>query len=502
MIRAPVARVQVLTDMPIRLTGTHVLYWMVGFRRPRWNFALQQAAAYAVELDKPLIVLEALRVGYPWASDRLHQFILDGMRANAKYFESTPAYYFPYVEPARGNGRGLLAALAEDACTVVSDDYPTFFIPRMQQAAASKMDTRFEVVDSNGLLPMRATDRVFSRAFDFRRHLHRELPEHLEARPLADPLEGLAEKRSEKVQTLLDEANERWGLASDDVLRGRTLASLPIDHSVTALDLQGGFEAGERRLEKFLDGCIDRYAEERNHPDSNAASGLSPWLHFGHLSAHQVFDELTKNEGWVPDMLGTKPTGAREGWWGLSANAEGFIDELVTWRELGFNMCAHRSDYDHYESLPTWARETLEEHEKDGRAHLYSLEELESSKTHDPIWNAAQTELRETGRLQNYLRMLWGKKILEWSPNAKRALGTMIELNNKYALDGRDPNSYSGIFWVLGRYDRAWGPERPIFGKVRYMSSENTRRKLRMSGYLDRFSDSQLKFGSLPKPER
>jgi len=256
---------------------------------------------------------------------------------------------------------------------------------------------------------------------------------------------------------------------------------------VPAVDLEGGFEAGERRMEEFLSGAIDRYTEDRNHPDKGETSGLSPWLHFGHLSSHQIFDELTKNEGWNRDADVPKATGSREGWWGMSANAEGFIDQLVTWRELGFNMCAHRSDYDRYESLPAWARQTLEDHEKDPRPHLYSLADLEASRTHDPIWNAAQTELRETGRLQNYLRMLWGKKILEWSPTPRDALTAMIELNNKYALDGRDPNSYSGIFWVLGRYDRAWGPERPIFGKIRYMSSENAKRKLRMADYLNRF---------------
>jgi deoxyribodipyrimidine photo-lyase len=464
---------------------------MVGFRRPRWNFALQQAAAYAAELQKPLIIFEALRVGYRWASDRTHQFILDGMRANAKYFGSKNAAYFPYVEAAPGDGSGLLAAFAKEACVVVSDDYPTFFIPKMQEAAASQLNARFEVVDSNGLLPMRATDRVFSRAFDFRRHLQRALPQHLGTRPLSDPLEGLPDIPNEKVETLLGKATETWGLASDETLRGRTLGSLPIDHSVPAVDFEGGFESGERRMDEFLSGRIDRYAEQRNHPDADAASGLSPWLHFGHVSTHQIFDELAKNEGWAPDRPATKATGAREGWWGMGANAEAFLDELVTWRELGFNMCAHRSDYDRYESLPNWARETLEAHESDPRPHLYALAQLESSETHDPIWNAAQTELRETGRLQNYLRMLWGKKILEWSATPREALTTMIELNNKYALDGRDPNSYSGIFWVLGRYDRAWGPQRPIFGKIRYMSSESAKRKLRMSAYLAKFGDKK-----------
>ena len=495
MIPAPAIRVRALNERPVQLDGTHVVYWMVGFRRPRWNFALQQAAAHAADLEKPLVVLEALRVDYPWASDRLHQFILDGMHVNAKHFAGKNALYFPYVESARGDGSGLLAALAKEACVVVSDDYPTFFIPKMQQAAASQMDARLEVVDSNGLLPMRATDRVFSRAFDFRRHLQRELPRHLGTPPLPDPLQGLPDMRSEKIDTIFRNASETWGVASDHVLRGSILGSLPIDHSVPVVDFEGGFEAGERRIQDFLEGRIDRYAEERNHPDAGAASGISPWLHFGHVSSHQIFSELTKNEGWDPDRLSPKGTGSREGWWGMSANAEAFIDELVTWRELGFNMCAHQPGCDRYESLPSWARKTLEDHERDPRPHHYSLEQLERSETHDPIWNAAQTELRETGRLQNYLRMLWGKKILEWSSTPRDSLAAMVELNNKYALDGRDPNSYSGIFWVLGRYDRAWGPERPIFGKIRYMSSDNTKRKLRMSDYLNRFARPLTRHG-------
>jgi len=487
MQAAPPIRIRALTEEPVRSDGGHVLYWMVGFRRPGWNFALQHAAAYAADLDKPLIVLEALRLGYSWASDRFHQFVLDGMRAHAAHFAEKNVLYFPYVEQESGDGRGLLEALATNACVVVSDDYPTFFIPKMQRAAAARLSVRFEVVDSNGLFPMRATDRVFSRAFDFRRHLQRELKKHLDTRPLPDPLEGLTAKAKDESGTPFAVARETWGLASEDQLCGKTLGSLPLDHSVPVAAFEGGFTAGELRIQEFLSGSIDRYAEERNHPDADAASGLSPWLHFGHVSAHQIFAELAENEGWTPEQTSEKVNGAREGWWGMSANAESFLDELVTWRELGFNMCAHQADYDQYESLPDWARQTLEEHQDDPRPYLYSLEQLESSETHDPIWNAAQTELRETGRLQNYLRMLWGKKILEWSPSPRDALTAMVELNNKYAVDGRDPNSYSGIFWVLGRYDRAWGPERAIFGKIRYMSSENTKRKLRMADYLARF---------------
>ena len=458
---------------------------MVGFRRPRWNFGLQHAVAHAETLGKPLVILEALRTGYRWASDRLHQFILDGMAAHARHFEPLPVTYFPYVEAEAGDGRGLLAALASSACVVVTDDYPTFFIPKMQRAAASKTDGRFEVVDSNGLFPIRATDRVFARAFDFRRYLQNHLLEHLRERPRPNPLDGVALPQAPT--EIIAEIGRRWGRASDAVLAGETVAALPIDHDVARVDFRGGFVEAERRALAFLGDKIDRYGEERNHPDADAASGLSPWLHFGHVSAHQIFDELSRNEGWDADRVSGKRGGQREGWWGMSPTAESFLDELVTWREVGFNMAAHREDHDQYESLPEWARATLEQHERDPREHVYSLEQFAASDTHDPIWNAAQTELRQTGRMQNYLRMLWGKKILEWSPNARDALGTMIELNNRYAVDGRDPNSYSGIFWVLGRYDRAWGPERPIFGKIRYMSSDNTKRKLRMAQYLDRF---------------
>jgi deoxyribodipyrimidine photo-lyase len=172
----------------------------------------------------------------------------------------------------------------------------------------------------------------------------------------------------------------------------------------------------------------------------------------------------------------------------MSSPAEAFLDQFVTWRELGFNMAALRADHREYESLPEWARNTLAEHASDPRPYLYSLEQLDSASTHDELWNAAQRQLRREGVIQNYLRMLWGKKILKWTATPREAARFMIELNNRYALDGRDPNSYSGIYWCLGRYDRPWGPERPVFGKIRYMTSANTARKLRVREYMERFA--------------
>jgi len=152
-------------------------------------------------------------------------------------------------------------------------------------------------------------------------------------------------------------------------------------------------------------------------------------------------------------------------------------------------MAANRPDHREYESLPDWALQTLEAHAADARPHLYSLEEFQAAATHDELWNAAQRQLLRDGIIHNYLRMLWGKKILEWTPHPRDAARIMIELNNRYAIDGRDPNSYSGIYWCLGRYDRPWGPERPVFGKIRYMTSRNTARKLRLREYLERYGD-------------
>ena len=253
-------------------------------------------------------------------------------------------------------------------------------------------------------------------------------------------------------------------------------------------------------LRTFLGTRLPRYGEERSEPDADCASGLSPYLHFGHLGVHQIFAGLAKQEGWTRERIKTTQGGQR-GWFGMSATAESFRAELLTWRELGFNYTWQRSDYEEFTSLPDWAKATLEEHAADPREHVYTLEQFAASQTHDPVWNAAQTQLRETGVMQNYLRMLWGKKVLEWTRHPADAMAILIELNNRYALDGRDPNSYTGISWVLGRYDRPWAPKRPVYGVIRYMSSTNTVKKLRMKQYLARWSGTAGTQPSLFGPE-
>ncbi len=484
--QTPTLRIRLVNAAPVRADGAFVLYWMVAQRRVGWNFALDRALEWVRELDRPLVILEALGLGYPWASDRLHRFVLDGMADTARRLRGKAVLYYPYVEPAPGAGRGLLPALARRAAVCVSDDFPAFVLPRVVTAAARQLPVRLEAVDSNGLLPLRAAGEAFPTAHGFRRFLQRTLPRHLGERPAADPL---ARQRLPTLHRLHDDVVSRWPPAAAPLLEGdpAALAALPIDHSVGAVRTPGGTTEGRSVLARFLETRLARYVEDRNHPDIEGSSGLSPYLHFGHLSAHEVFGAVATRERWSPAALVAKPSGRRSGWWGMSAPAEAFLDQLVTWRELGFNMCAHREDHDAFETLPAWALRTLAKHARDPRPVCYRAAQLARAETHDPLWNAGQRQLVREGRLHGYVRMLWGKKILEWSAQPRDALAIMIELNNRYALDGRDPNSYSGIFWVLGRYDRPWGPERPIFGTVRYMSSANTARKLRVREYLRRY---------------
>ncbi len=486
MSPVPEIRVTRCNEVPVHEKGNYVLYWMTAFRRTRWNFSLQHAVDWANRLAKPLLVFEALRIGYPWASDRFHRFVIDGMANNAEILKKIGVSYYPYLEPSADADKGLLAALSEKACVVVTDDFPAFFLPRMIASASKKIPVCIEKVDSNGLLPMKAAERVFAAAKFFRLFLQKELPLHLSELPEAEPLKRLKHKAP---ALPLKEILKRWPAASPEILSGapEPLAEFPLAHDVGVVDEQGGTGRASKRMKGFLDKKLSLYEENRNHPDEDGTSGLSPYLHFGHLSVHEIFHHLAAKEEWDLDHLPKKATGGRNGWWHMSEPAEAFLDELVTWRELGFNMCRQRQDFDQYVSLPSWARQTLKDHEGDQRRYVYCLEEFERAQTHDPLWNAAQEQLLQEGRIHNYIRMVWGKKILEWTSSPQEALDIMIELNNKYGLDGRDPNSYTGIMWVLGRYDRPWGPERPIFGKIRYMSSENTLRKLRAAEYMEKY---------------
>lgn len=487
MSQLPESRLQSVNQKPLHPDGDYVLYWMIAHRRTEWNFALQRAVQWAEELNKPLLVLEALRCGYEWASDRLHRFIIDGMRDNGERLAAAGVAYHPFVETREDEGKGLLAALGSNACVVVTDHYPHFFLPRMVEAAGRQVAVKLEQVDSNGLLPSAASDRVYPTAYSFRRHLQKSLVKHLHAFPDPDPLRGKKLPRLKRLPKVLAECRNH---PTHRLLAAKTgaLSALPIDHSVSPANESGGARAAQARLRSFVESDLPRYGDARNHPDDDASSRLSPYLHFGHISVHQIFYEIMSREGWTEEKISSKADGRRSGWWGASESVEAFLDQLITWRELGYHRSFHVRGTEGYESLPDWALKTLELHGRDPRPYLYSYDELKAARTHDRLWNAAQNQLVREGRIHNYLRMLWGKKILEWSASPREALEIMFELNNRFALDGRDPNSDSGVFWILGRYDRAWGPERPIFGKVRFMSSRNTAAKVRLRRYLEKYA--------------
>ncbi len=492
----PPIRIRRANALPPRPDAAYVLYWMIAFRRLRWNFALQRAVEWAERLGLPLLICEALRCDYRWASARHHQFAVDGMAERIAVLgvpgdggAVAPVAYYPYVEPRPGAGKGLLAALAAQAAVVVTDDAPVFFLPHMVAAAAARLPVALEAVDANGLLPLAAVDRTCVSAYQFRRLLQHLLPEHLAASPAEKPLARRLPpfpRDAAGLPALPAGVLGRWPPLPR---QGVVLAELPVDATVAPVaGVAGGERPAAALLRAFVRDRLPRYHDERNHPDAPVTSGLAPYLHWGCISTHHILAAVAAAERWTPERLGRTASGAREGWWGMSAGAEGFLDQVVTWREVGFNMAARRAgDHERYESLPDWAQATLDRHSRDPRPELYGLDDLAAANTGDELWNAAQRQLRREGTIHNYLRMLWGKRVLEWSPSPRQALAWLVELNNRYALDGRDPNSYSGIFWCLGRYDRPWAPERPIFGTIRFMSSQSARRKLRLEGYLARY---------------
>jgi deoxyribodipyrimidine photo-lyase len=283
----------------------------------------------------------------------------------------------------------------------------------MMESAARQVQCQLEAVDSNGLLPLRAADKAFPTAFSFRRFLQKNLALHLAQRPKED---SLARLQLPRLKALPAEIIERWRLIPPEDLNSSSfLWRIPLRHDIKPVELRGGETPAETTLRKFLPLGLHQYSELRNQPEAEATSGLSPYLHFGHISAHQIFHELSHQENWSEAKLALRANGSREGWWGVSSAAEAFLDQIVTWRELGLNFSSHRDDDARYSSLPDWANRTLAKHTRDEREYIYSLDEFESARTHDLLWNAAQRQLIAEGRIHNYLRMLWGKKILEWT---------------------------------------------------------------------------------------
>ena len=473
-------------DRQPNLKGDYVLYWMQIYRRIQYNFALEEAINFANQLGKPLLIYEGLQCDYPWSCDRFHHFLMEGMHENATDLRNGGFNYHPYLESEPGEGKGLVRALSERACVLITDHFPVFIIRKHNEYLGSTFPIPYISVDSNGLIPLGISTKAPYSAYEFRRLMQKYFIEAFENPPQKNPLTKLKNRAGIK---LAPDITKKWRDATPHLPDPKAfIRKLPVNHSVGRLGIQGTRKAAIKRMQSFLKNDLVEYADLHSHPDFHKTSGLSPYLHFGKVSVYDIVPAVLKKQPpkWTLETI-TYRRGSREGFFNGYPYVDSFLDELITWRETGYHYCHHTGNYDQFESLPEWARTTLLKHEKDKRDPKYSLDQLEQSETYDELWNSAQRQLVKEGYIHNYLRMLWGKKILEWTKDPKTALQVLIELNNKYSIDGRNPNSYTGIFWTLGRFDRPWAPERNIFGTVRYMSSGNTARKIKVKQYLKKY---------------
>jgi len=455
------ARVQVMKDVPIPAGREFVLYWCMVHHRVDENHALDAAIALGNHLKLPVVVYQALRPDYPHASDRLHAFALEGIAELPAAYAARGIPYWLELPRRPREHRPRLAELGRRAAAIVSDLFPTFIIPGHLRGAARALDTPLFAVDASCVVPMQRIAEPQLGAYTLRPKLRKLWPEYLERTLPPRPLKATAAAKK---------LSPGFELADARALR-QALGTFEIDHSVPPVpNVRGGRTAALETLQAFIATRLNGYETERNDPGKDQQSGLSPYFHWGHLFAGEAARAVLKAAGAQHPAV------------------QSFLEELLVRRELGFNYCFHTPGPRQLcvESLPRWARETLESHRKDAREHLYSLEDLDAARTGDGLWNASQRELRERGRVHNYLRMLWGKKILEWSPTPAEALQRMARLNDRYALDGRDPASVANFMWVLGLHDRPF-QERKVLGKVRPMSSLRTAEKFDLGPYLARW---------------
>jgi deoxyribodipyrimidine photo-lyase len=441
-------RLKVLNACNLNQKGGYVLYWMQASQRAEWNHALEYAALAANHLHKPLVCAFGLTDAYPEANQRHYAFMLEGLVETAETVRRRGIAFIL----RKGTPDSVALALAHKACLAVADrgylrhqrDWRT----RLAEAAPCPVIQ----VESDAVVPIEeASGKEEYAAATLRPKIRRWLTRCL--MPLAEqPLEK--DSRGLDLETL--------ELADTNAL----LEGLRIDRTVPPVPgIKGGARAAHARLEAFLHDGLAGYEEKRNDPSGDGQSSLSPYLHFGQLSPLEV--ALRAHEEGGPA-------------------ADAFLEELVVRRELSLNFVYYSDRYDSPECLPAWVIKTLEKHAADPRPYLYDRACLAAAETHDIYWNAAQRELKLSGKMHGYMRMYWGKKIIEWSPTPREAWETAIHLNNKYELDGRDPNGYAGVAWCFGKHDRPWG-ERSVFGMVRWMSADGLRRKFDMEAYLSRW---------------
>ncbi len=453
----PAERMRLLNDQPERSGADFVLYWIQMYHRAEQNWALTAAIEAANRLHLPLVAYQGLGHTYPHANDRIHRFILEGVVELPERFARRGIQYHFYLRQHPEDPNDLFYRLAHRAALVITDDFPAFILPEQSRRVAGRVDVAMGAVDSNGIVPLAAIPGEQYGAYTLRPRIQRMLPDHL--RPVPEP-----SVRKDSLGIRLDVPGTRVTAETIDTL----IAECAIDHSVHPSPIyHGGYQQARRRLRAFVAGGLRKYALARNRPGTESTSRLSAYLHFGQIAVQEV--ALA-----VRDATRV----ARE-------HRDAFLEELIVRRELAYNFCLYNPHHRSLEALPAWARDTLRVHAKDRRPYLYTPQKFETAQTHDYLWNAIQAELLATGAMFGYYRMYWGKKIIEWSRAPAEAQQTMIRLHEKHALDGRNPNTYANILWCLGKHDRPWS-ERPVFGKIRYMSLAGMETKTDVAAYVER----------------
>jgi deoxyribodipyrimidine photo-lyase len=447
-------RVLSLNERSVRGGAEYVLYWAQMNRRVHSNHALAYAAGRANELGLPLLFYEGLTCTYPHANDRLHTFLLEGVPDTAKQLAKIGVGYVFYPRQKRLDSNDILYRLASKAALVVTDDYPTFIAATHNARVPAKIDCPYYAVDSSCVVPMSRMDKREYAAYTIRPKITRMLPEYL--KPVEMP----------RVKRTFDLPVPEFHVAVTKESIPDLVASCEIDHSVRpSTAFRGGSAEADSHLGHFLAKNLRRYARQRNEPSAHATSNMSPYLHFGHISSLHVALQA-RSYAEEHQLVAIE-----------------FLEELIVRRELAFNFARFTRNVESLDPLPDWARDTLRKHDKDRRDPAYTAAQMEAGETHDPLWNATQKELLLRGKIHGYYRMYWGKKIIEWSASHEEALDLMIRLHDRYALDGRDPNTYTNILWCFGLHDRPWF-ERPIFGQIRYMSYDGMKRKTNIDAYI------------------
>jgi deoxyribodipyrimidine photo-lyase len=425
--------------------GKYVVYWMQAAQRAEYNHALEYAIEQANKSAIPLVVLFCLVCNYPEANERHYRFMLEGLRETQKSLEAR-GIQMVIVQEAPDVA---VPRFAKQAKIVVVDAGHLRIQRKWRKNVAARINCPLIEIETNLIVPVEvASPKQEYSAGTFRPKIGRQLDDYLvklrRRKPRVDSL-GLGFE----------------SLCIRDI--GQVISKLGVDRSVGPVGcLTGGLSEAKRHLRAFLKNKLDRYAEDHSDPNLDCVSNMSPYLHFGQISPLFVALQVQKTS---------------------SPGKDAFLEQLIVRRELSHNFVYYNHSYDTFRSLPPWTLRTLNFHRRDKRQYVYSLEQLEAADTHDIYWNAAQKQMVLSGKMHNYMRMYWGKKILEWARSPQAAFKIALQLNNKYELDGRDPNGFAGVAWCFGKHDRPW-PERAIFGKIRYMNAQGLKRKFDRDEYV------------------